>query len=666
MKKLSIISIFLIIICFINLNSKPINIALIDTVNHEPYKYNNFIELSKTAGFNINYKSFVDILDNNLKDLKLNNYDGIFFIAGIEFLKGIATQSESSIKFLKLLKDFAQNKNKLIGLILPPINNININNKILLFAPLFTCLDINTYINGFIDNNGNIINSQEFKFINTFLNITFEARNKNYYTTLSNPSGKKQTHANNINKDLFTTLPINTQEHDNLNSLTPYGLYWIKNNNQIFITSNSLVSFADISENFHICPTNFDLRRIINKNLLNMLTELNYLFKSKNNNIDYEKIKNINYPDLPQNINNVGEKLENKGSNYLNKVAWLDINIFEKDNSEAQEEQDKLIKSIIKSSPYLKLWLTLNPNMYFSAIGKKKNQKDLFLNSLKKFTKKLSLSCKKQKIKCPEILIGFEIANNLYAPDLPKNHPVDIYGNKYLDIPNPISQNFWIQEIINPLNKFLELYKNPDINNNIKITGIILDLEMYCRRSSSSFLDTMGFSKNNINKFGRTNLKELIKNKELTQYFNFLKNQAKIIGKYIKNNINKKIQKPFIACYAPSISTDWFYKGFYKGLSSKNQPVQLLTFNNEIVSHQDWLNSKNIQAKHLSVLMLSKLENTQDFRWVPKILDHNHGIWLNKWSRFSEKIRTNPIEIEQAQLNKQDQEEFFRFIQTVN
>lgn len=662
MKKLCIISIIFIIICFTNLKSESINIALVDTVNHEKYKYNNFIELSKTAGFNVSYKSFVDILDNN--NLNFNNYDGMFFIAGIEFLKGIATQSEVSIKFLKLLKNFAQNKNKLISLILPPINNININNKILLFAPLFTCLDINTYINGFIDNNSNLIDQLEFKFINTYLNLPFESRNKNYNTTLSNPSGKTQQNTNNINKDLFTTLPINTQENDNINSLTPYGLYWIKNNNQIFITSNSLISFADISENFHVCPTNFELRRIINKNVLIMLTELKHLFKNKNDKINYAKFKNLKYPNLPENINNVGEKLENKGNNYLKKVAWLDINIFEKNDKEAQAQQEKLINSIIKSSPGLTLWITLNPNMYFSSIAKKKAQKDLFVSSLSKFTKKLNLSCKKQKIKCPEILVGFEIANNLYAPDLPKNYPVDIYGNKYPDIPNPINITFWKQEIINPLNKFLDIWQDKNISNNIKISGIVLDLEMYCRRSSSSFLDTMGFNKININKFGRINLQELIKNKELNNYFNFLENQAKTVGKYIKSNINKKIKNAYIACYAPSISTDWFYKGLYKGLSSKNQHVQLLTFNNEFKAHQNWLKSKNIQAKHSSVLMLSKLKETQDFGWVQKILDHNHGIWLNKFSRFSEKI--NPIEIEQAQLNKQNQEDFFNFIQATN
>lgn len=670
MKKF-IFFLFFVFLYSVKTNCKTINIALIDTNNTEIYKYNSFVELANTAGFKIDYKSIADILDEE-EYLNSTDYDGIFFITGIEFLKGIATRSQVSIKFLKLLKNFAQNKNKLISFMLPPINNHNIKNKLLLFAPLFNCLNINMSVNGFIEK-GNIVNSMEFKIINNYLNVPFESKRGNYETTLSEATHKITKNTQNINTNSFTTLPINSIKHDNINSLTPYGIYWLKNNNSIFITSNSLLSFSGISENFHFCPTNFELRKKIHKNILIMLTELKYIFNNNNskseetfNVIDYTKLKNIKISKLPSHIKNMGNKIETKKAAHLKKVAWLDMNIFEKTDSAAINAQDKLINSITKSSPGLTLWITLNPQMYYSPIAKKKSKTNVFIKSISLFTKKLNKSCQKLNIKRPKILIGFEIANNLYEPNLPKKHAVDIYKNIYRDIPNPIDNSFWNQEVLNPLNKFLDKWQEPNVNNNIKISGIVLDLEMYCRKTSSNFLDTTGFNLENIKKFGRTNINDLIKNKESNLYFKFLKNQAINIGKKIKNIVNNKIENGIIGCYAPNISTNWFYTGLYSGLSSKDNPLQLLTFNSEFNIHQKWLLSKKIYANHLSALMLSKIKTPKNFKRINKKLEHNHGVWFNKFSRFAEKRHNDWMSVEQSKLTPKDEEKFFKFIKSMN
>ncbi|MBU4270106.1 hypothetical protein KJ644_03465 [Candidatus Dependentiae bacterium] len=660
MKKIKILSILFVFTIVLNLNSINKKIIFLDTNNLESYKYHNFFELAKTANFKIDFKSFADLLDKPIKDL--SSYDGLFLNIGIEFLKGIAIRSELSIKFLQILKNFAEQKNKLIGLFLTPIINNNIHNKTLLYAPLFNCFGVNVSANNFYENN-NVVDMQEFRLINNFLSDTLESKSLKYQTTLTEPKNTlKNSTIKNINLKTITTLPINTQSLPEIKYTLPYGIYWNKNNNHIFISSNSLLSFSGITENFHICPMDFNLRQEMHKKILDMLVELRELTNTKT--INYELIKQIKYPELPKNIKNIGSKTINLEKSKRKIIAWTDINVFEKSDKKYVEQQDKLINYILKTSPRMDLWITLNPNMYFSPIAKKKNNLNIYINSIKKFTKKLSILAKKLNLKTPNILIGFEIANNLYAPDLPKNKPIDIYGNEYYDIPSPIEFSFWNNEIIKTLNLFLKEWSKPEINNNIKISGVVIDLEMYCRRTSSNFLDTMCFNNLNIKKFGKNSLKELIDSKNINNYFKFLKSQAENIAIKIKNNINKNIKNATIACYAPNISTDWFYLGFYKGLSSKEKNIKLLTFNSESESLQNWLLNKDIFLEHLSVLMLSKIKTSDDFGLLNEISKHNHGVWLNKFSRFAETL--DPNNLEQSQMNLKDRLEFFKIIKTYN
>lgn len=660
MKNKKVLSILLSLLLF-NVSAKSLKIGLFDTTGIEEYKYQNFINLGQSVGFNIDYKSLAKILDNGDK-LNLTEYESIFFIIGIEFLKGIATKSTASNKILNLIKKFSE-QNKLIGLALPPIINTKIENKAALFAPIFNSLNINVQKNKTLAplKPDYILNSL-FIIINNFLNTPIEARSFGYHTTLTNPKKINFRPIQPVHTKFITTLPIKNISSEPISATLPYGIYWSNplNNKKLFITSSSLLSFSDISESFHICPTNLKYRLQMLKNIQIMLSELQLILNLKD--INYEKININNTPELPYKIKQIGNPIQDKTKK--SKTAWTDINIFEKNDKHSKKQQSKLIKDILLTGSNMKLWLTLNPNMYFSPIGKKKSQKELFFKSLSKFTKNLKLESKKMHIKPPEIFIGFEIANNLYEPDLPKNSPIDIFGNKYFDIPNPIDFNFWNQEIIIPLKTFLNEWNNQNINNGLNICGIVIDLEMYARKTSNTFLSTFGFNQENINKYNNKNLNTLISNKELQKYFTFLQKEASEIGKMMKQNIEKLIPNGILACYAPNISTDWFYKGFYQGLSSQKRPIQLLTFNNEFNIHQKWLSKNKIFANHLSVLMLSKIKKQKDFWWIDKKLKNHHGIWLNKFSRFSENINSNNgNNLEQSNMNKQDKIAFFKKLQ---
>ena len=629
----------------------------------------------------------------------------MLFLIDIEFLKGLQT-SKASQKVLQIISAFGQKPNKLIGFALPPVGNVKIPTKSLIFAPFFKFAGLNVTSHSFEmqnipdDADTKNINLEElnkslemfFNATNVFLNRPLESKSFLYHTTLSSPRKTNFVINHPSQKNAcFSMLPIKHAVPIPLAPTLPYGLYFYNpiRRNQIFITSNSLLSFSGISESFHICPISFDLRKRMHDLIQEMMWELKVFMTKNNNKINFEYIEKHQKPDLPPALSDLENEPQNKSSNKLKKIAWMEIPIFEKDDAKSIEQQNKMIDDILKCGKDMYLWITLNPQMYFSPIAKLKNKIDIYFNSVSKFTKKLAAKSNELNVTPPEVLVGYEITNNIYEPNMPKNPAIDLYGNEYFDIPSPLDQNFWNNEIKNPLDTFLEKWNNPEVSNNIKIAGIVLDLEMYCRRTTGSFLATMGFSqdcfkkynnflsrfsyldKNHLNRKNKklqqfNNIRDLIKTRSVENYFHFLENQAVNLGNNLKHFFNEKIKNCLIACYAPNISVDWFYKGLYKGLSTRKKPIDLLTFNSEFYLYKNWLNKHGIYANHSSVLMLSKLRDKKDFWWINHILKHNDGIWLNRFSRFSEYQHSDWTSIEQSSMNEENANLFFENIKNMN
>jgi hypothetical protein len=658
MKNIIRLSIILFL-TFFNLTAKNLKMGIFDTTGIEPYKYQNFIELAKSVDFDVEYQSVSQIADN--ENLNIENYKIILFIIGIEFLKGINNKSLAALKVLQIMKE-ANNKNKSIGLALPSIIGNKIKNKLSIFAPILNNLNLNQTKTPINIQQSNYIANSLYIIINNFLNMPLEVKSFGYHTTLSCPRNIKITQAKPVNISFMTTLPIQIQGSLPIQRTLPYGIYWQNpiNKNQIFITSSSLLSFCGISENFNLCPVNKKYKLEMLKNVQQMLKELNLILQAQK--IDYKQIKDTKTPNLPKKLFSIGKSInKNKIKNNINKITWMDINIFEKEDTESKKQQERLINSILSSGSDLSLWISLNPQLYLSIIAQRKNQKESFFKAVQSFTKQLNLKAKQFKIDPPKILIGFEIAGNLYKPDLPENCPYDIYGNKYHDIPNPIDFNFWDREVLNPLKIFLSEWNKPKINNGIKIEGTVIDLEMYARRSSSNFLDTLGFNQENLNQYGVNNLNDLIAQKKLSNYFNYLEKQATTVGKKIKEKFKRLIPDSHLLFYAPNISTSWFYKGLYRGASTKNNPVQLLTFNSEFNLYNEWLEQNNIFTTHSTVLMLSKIKSPKDLWRISAELKRHNGIWFNKFSHFA-KEKIEPNNVEQAQIPKNQLPEFFNAI----
>ncbi|HBS48479.1 TPA: hypothetical protein DEO28_01095 [Candidatus Dependentiae bacterium] len=659
--KYLLLSFLLINLLSQNISSKPIDLALVDTSQAEPYLYEPFIKISKVCNFKPHYFSIADFLD---KKINLNNFQAIFFLINEEFIFSLQSPNEVTIKFLNLIKQTASKPNRLIGIFIPP-NSSHIKR----IEPIINALNLVVAQNGssyflnfenqFYKHN---INSEYFgnsildlnnfdNLLQTLLASPLEVRSINYKTTLSEPRVRKnQAFTMQISShNLFTTtLPI--KRIFDPNSLSPYGIYWYnpQNKNHIFIGSESLLSFAGISESFLIFPLEDEYKKILIQDLAQTLVELNKVAKQnvKNfNGIDIAKI-----PNAPQNLKIAKDDFVKRPV----KVAWMEVEIFK--DAQKSKEQDILIDYIYKAGlDYL--WISIAPNYYYSPIGSKAKNKNDLINMIKNFT--LKLKAQKGSNKIPKILAGFEIANNLYNENKPKEFAIDIFGRNYEDVPAPLNDQFWDNEIISSFKKFAKDWRK--YSNKVALSGLVIDLEMYGRKTVGMFLSTMGFEPSTFKKFNTTTteapLPYLVQNREVKNYFTFLNNQAIMLGQKIKKSANKAVPHCIIGCYSPNISINWFYKGFFCGLSSPKQNLMLLTFNSRFDLHKTWMLQNNIYAFHLRALMLSKIKSPADFKLT------NGNIWINRFSRFIDK--QDPKEWygnEQSPLPQKDIPNFLEYL----
>jgi len=707
-------------------------IALIDTTGREAEIYRPLIDLAQSVGFKTTYIPLDEIMDVPSRQLALEKYDGVMFIFGNEFFAGLRYSSVTH-KVLELLKHYAKLPNKLVGLILPALRVDKSMNVVSAFAPVFDTLGVSTprgqlvfpdlSESGFsVFNNSGVQKTLDafFYTANTFLTSPLEMRPLNYHTTLNMPHDGVSFYNEAIDQLLeasnifLSVLPVKQNCSPVVKATLPYGLYWFNplRNNHIFITNTTLASFSGISESFHVCPTSFDIRREMHSMMQQMLWELKILVKNKDLLQSGSKFrKNIlldQCPPLPASLATVGDintPVDQENSSGIKKIAWLELVIFDdleydltkvsqtdmiQDKRKRAKKQDLLVDYILKSGLDT-LWISLTPNIFYSPIARcgskvtgKKSAKELqFLDGLSRFTEKLQTRSQELQLDIPKIMVGFELATNLYAPNLPQLYAIDLYGNTYPDLPAPLDRSFWNNEIKLSLGLFLKEWARDEISHGLKIAGVVFDFEMYCRKRTGTFSTTMGFDNYSFQKFlsqkflGQKNIQQnmgqnfasntnmqqrqaqlsihdrvtyLMQNTLSKAYFRFLEQEAESIGKDMGQFFAQKIPDCAVMCYMPSVLINWVYKGLCKGLNTYASPLHLLTFNAEFKTHQDWFKKNKIIANHASVLLLSKVQTPEDYGWVDTTLNHHHGVWLNRFSRFVEDKTRDWTSVEQPQI----------------
>lgn len=722
-----------------NNSSISLRLALFDSVGQERWVYRPFIKIAQSAGFYVDYISLDQLMDTPLQNLDLHAYHGAVFMIGSEFFGGLHQQSNVCKKMLQVMKLFAAQKNRLIGLVLPTahVANPRAVNVLGAYAPLLSAIGLPivhapitsapmmhqskahqpakaTYS---VANKNNVLSFSHLgiqSFLNTanlFLTTPVERRSLAYHTTLNPPhhgfvwdceAMQNRLVKENGNVYLLPVRHICSKEIENT---LPYGICWknLQTHNLVALFSPTALACAGISESFHFCPMSSALKKEILTVIQRMFCELKMLMTIEHRHSSHVVglLKNQIIPvPFPKKLQALGKPIKYP-KNHLHKIAWMEIAAFydedlpaqldQQERAQALQErelrQNKLIDYIFKAGLDT-LWISITPNIYYSPIAKMVKKEDRaktklleqkFLDSLACFTKKLKQASASSGRVLPKLVVGFEVANNLYGSNTPKNFALDLYGNEYRDIPAPLEQSFWDQEIKVPLETFLKKWSDQRVSNGIPISGVMLDLEMYCRQKTGTFLTAMGFDALTFSRFKdhkrhmpqlqtlHERVNYLMQHCLSKKYFQFLEQQALRLGLSLKEFFVKKIPDCQIMCYTPNILSNWFYKGLCKGLArSKDKPLHLLTFNSEFGLHQRWFEKHNIPVSHAQVLLLSKIQTADDYKQVQEILQAHHGVWYNRFSRFVEKRDPQSwTSVEQSPMNEQETEKFFAHVRAL-
>lgn len=653
--------------------------ALCDTTQREQALYAPIFDIFSSLSMPLEYYGFDQLMDEKSLQKKFEGYKGIFFIFGTEFLKAIQT-SPVVDKFLHFVREYSRKKNILVGFIFPPSCAPIPGNIITKLPRIFSGLH----------GDGNPPSFNDFSLIaSRFLQIPCEVRELSYHTTLHGPREGKSFFSQEVDQilheqsvELVKTMPSRDVDSfsKTIKKTFPLGVYWNNpvNRNHVFISSTTFFTFSGISESFRFTPVSAILRKELLHALFSTFSELQELL-----------IKKRSVPKKARHLfSDYGKPLSIQHNSTLKKISWMELVAFqdkeysreiskkerERDLADRKIRQDLLIEYIIKSG-LDSLWISLTPNIYYSYRAREPHHQKRFIDSVALFTKKLSRAAYKAQRQAPKILVGFEIADNLYPPHLPMVSARDLYNNEYLDIPCPTDTSFWQEEVIKPLVTFVNAWKCSSVNNGLQLAGIVLDLEMYGRKITGTFGQMMGFETSTIQSFldsknlsfSLKNVHDftqfLMKNKLTQEYYMYLEEQAYNIGSLIAQEVRCLIPDALIACYTPVILVDWFYKGLYKGMSDTKHPLHLFTFNVECNAHKQWFDDHGIVMYHSSVLLLSKIKQEKNFEWVNAILKHHHGIWFNRFSRMIEDYDpASWIHIEQTPMDKKGKDRFINHI----
>jgi hypothetical protein len=680
---------------FFSLSSSPLkkkSLALVDTTECEQFLYQPMLDLVASVGFKVSYIPLDKVIDT---PLALACHDAVFFLFGKEFLSG-NRQGHLWGKIVRALNQYACRKGKLIGLFFPSLLGLKPNaNVIDLLMPLFQALGCGMVrlpwaesVMSWITMSGSSPSVNDFmQLSNTFIVNALENRPLRYHTTLYTPHHgtsfdieQIQNEVSQRTQSLFL-LPRTTTCSEVVRQTLPYGVYWFNPlyKNHVLISTTALLTFAGIAENYRLCPIDVGIRQEMLAMAQRMLWEVACLAQLS---------PSKKQPELPSSVTSLGfvtaGMLRERGS----KTAWMDIAVFDEAKVKNSEElaqcrvrQDKLIEYIFQSGLDA-LWITFNPHMYYSPIARhlvgiekddyvvQEQKRRPWKTSISNFTKKLSEAAATSHCSIPRIMVGFEITNNLYDSNRPETYPIDVYENGYRDLPVPLSRLFWQQEIVGPLEKFVELWHDQEISHGIPLSGVVLDLEMYCREKTGLFLNTMTIDADTFSTFEpaaqgmsiRDRVLMLMQNGKAQAYFAFLAREAQAIGNYVRTECVSRIPRCQLMCYLPNLQVSWFYKGLCKGLARVDAPLHLLTFNSEFFAHESWFKKHNIPVKHSTVLMLCKLASEQDFNWVDLLGARHHGLWLNRFSQFVEPKAIGWTSLEQPMMQESSYSAFMKHL----
>ncbi len=469
-------------------------------------------------------------------------------------------------------------------------------------------------------------------------------------------------------------MPLHLDRYSSLaQKAFPFGLLVRSKNNHYLLAGLSNIDFADISERFFKNPHAIKDRNELLHGLQEMLQGFYYACSTKKFPTELAELplpKQLTTDFLAREQQRIAvERTLDPSYDWIEKegisCAWLDpYDFFGHEDTEQQlkkavttlfpngspeeikEQVERLALKrgvdMVFDGGFNLLWFEFVPEWYLSPHGLRKKDRAEYLDRLKRLASALREKYTEENRPLPKIFIGLNLTSNFKS--YPVHHPAkNIYGHTYTKIPSPLDMNhFWIPEVIKPFRALVA-----ELRDHLSIDGIFFDFEMYhAPEQTGMFTELMDFSDCAWKIYSAQNpaarkmdsvkkrIGYLTKHKKLNQYFTVLTTAARELGAEIKQQMNDTVPHLLFAGYAPHIPNSWWYRGFISGMSSKEKPFILGTFNTDWNSHWQWLIRHNMHLLHGTAVMLGKLQQSSDCAIIPQQLKFHDFIWFNRPSRM--------------------------------
>ncbi|MFO0725607.1 MAG: hypothetical protein U1E65_17620 [Myxococcota bacterium] len=328
------------------------------------------------------------------------------------------------------------------------------------------------------------------------------------------------------------------------------------------------------------------------------------------------------------------------------KTGWMELLPFE-DGADPGSGQRLL--ELIALGRLDTLWVSISPNQYYRPQARFFAKTEIMERALVRLLEGLAAQAYAARRAPPRVLVAIHPANNVPRP---AEVARDLYRTDYPDIPAPLWRPFWEAEVLEPCAHFAARWQKEAWP--LPLGGFVLDLELYLRTATgvSEFRSTMGFEDATL----RASPARALDGPGLSQHFGWLESEAERLARELRLGLLSAAPGGMIAAYAPSLSLDWFYRGFYRGLGER---LPLYTFS---ASLGDQPAQVGLSVSHSAVLMLSKLRRLQDSAWFSEILSKNQGIWLNRISRVETYQPTAWHRLEQSPLSFPERARIFEVL----
>jgi len=111
-------------------------------------------------------------------------------------------------------------------------------------------------------------------------------------------------------------------------------------------------------------------------------------------------------------------------------------------------------------------------------------------------------------------------------------------------------------------------------------------------------------------------------------YYKNLEKEVEDIAKWIDSEITR-IYPDFIwGFYVAGIPHSWYYKGLFRGLSSPERPIVLITYDVIGNEQMDYYAQNNIYAVYCPGILLNMMKNEEWIECLTNFAENNDGYWL--------------------------------------